>query len=408
MGTLRGWFTPVLFTALTLIQGCGGGGEGAGGESTPATNAPTGSNVQPISVDARLGGTVNQAFVSVTLCAPGNGANCQTIDHVVVDTGSSGLRILSSALGASLSLRQQTDAGGNPVVECAQFADGYSWGPVKLADLKIAGEQANSLPIQVIGDPGFSAVPSRCSGTGPPKNTVQNLRANGILGLGIFRQDCGNACVQSSSPGIYYACPASGCQPAVMPLAMQLQNPVSMFAGNNNGVIIELPSVPAAGAAGLSGSLVFGIGTQANNGIGTATVIGVDSGTGNFTTIYNGTNYSSSIIDSGSNGFFFPDAGMPVCTDPSAAGFYCPSATRNLSATIQGRNGRSASINFSVANAVTLVTNNPGFTAFVNLGAPQFGGAGFDWGLPFFYGRSVYTAIEGASTPGGPGPYVAF
>jgi hypothetical protein len=406
MRTLRKCLTPALFAALILMQSCGGGG----GESTPGANAiaSTGSNVQPIAVDAGLGGSVNLAFTSVTLCAPGNSANCQTIDHVLIDTGSSGLRILSSALGASLSLPQQTDAGGNPVVECARFADGYSWGPVKLADLIIAGERANSLPIQVIGDPNFSAAPSRCSSTGPSKNSVQDLRANGILGLGIFRQDCGNACALSGNPGLYYTCPAAGCQRAAMPVAMQLQNPVSMFAVNNNGLIIELPSVPAAGAVSVSGSLVFGIGTQANNGIGSATVIGVDPATGHFTTIYNGTNYSSSFIDSGSNAFFFADAGMPVCTDASAAGFYCPPATKNLSATIQGRNGRSASVDFSVANAVTLVTNNPGFAALGNLGAPQLSLTSFDWGLPFFFGRKVYTAIEGASTPGGPGPYVAF
>ena len=32
----------------------------------------------------------------------------------------------------------------------------------------------------------------------------------------------------------------------------------------------------------------------------------------------------------------------------------------------------------------------------------------FDWGLSFFYGRTVFTAIEGKTTPGGVGPYVAF
>ena len=41
----------------------------------------------------------NIAFVSVTLCAPG-GTNCQTIDHVQVDTGSVGLRIQASVLNA--------------------------------------------------------------------------------------------------------------------------------------------------------------------------------------------------------------------------------------------------------------------------------------------------------------------
>jgi len=32
----------------------------------------------------------------------------------------------------------------------------------------------------------------------------------------------------------------------------------------------------------------------------------------------------------------------------------------------------------------------------------------FDWGLPFFYGRNVYAAIEQQSTPGGVGPYFAY
>jgi hypothetical protein len=412
--TLRNWLTPALCAALMLLQGCGGGGGGGGnGTSSATATAGTntivlaGSNVQPISVDAGLGGSVNLAFTSVTLCAPGS-SNCQTIDNVLIDTGSSGLRIMSSALAPSLSLPQQIDAKGDPVVECAHFADGYAWGPAKLADLKISGERANSLPIQVIGDPKFSLAPSRCSATGPAKNSVSEMGANGILGLAIFRQDCGNACVLSGSPGMYYTCPSSGCQPAAIPLALQLQQPVSMFAVNNNGVIIELPSVPAGGAIKTGGSLVFGIGTQTNNRIGSAAVIGVDPGTANFTTIYNSTSYSASFIDSGSNAFFFAGASTPVCTDPSVAGFYCPPATKNLSATIQGRNGTSASVNFSVGNALTLLTSNPGFAAFGNLGAPQLGPTSFDWGLPFFYGRNVYTAIDGASTPAGPGPYVAF
>jgi hypothetical protein len=32
----------------------------------------------------------------------------------------------------------------------------------------------------------------------------------------------------------------------------------------------------------------------------------------------------------------------------------------------------------------------------------------FDWGLPFYYGRTVYSAIENATTSVGTGPYVAF
>lgn len=418
MRALRNWRLPALFAALTLIQGCGGGG-GSGSPSPAAAAAINtivviGSNAQPISVDAGLGGAVNQAvnqaFTSVTLCPPGS-SNCQTIDHIVVDTGSSGLRIMSSVLAPTLLLPQQTQANGDPVAECAQFADGITWGPVKLADLKIAGEHANGLPIQVIGDPDphFADVPPACLATGKPKNKVSALGANGILGLGVFRQDC-ESCAGSVTPGIYYACPLAGCRSALTPVALQVQQPVSKFAVNNNGVIIELPSVPDAGAASVGGSLVFGIGTQANNALGAAKVISVDPSTGTFHTIYNSIDNFNSFIDSGSNGLFFNDARILICANASSApGFYCPASTFNGVAAIQLANGSSATVNFSVANADTLVTSNLGFAAFGNLGGPQVGTNSFDWGLPFFYGRKVYTAIEGTVTPGGPaGPYLAF
>lgn len=32
----------------------------------------------------------------------------------------------------------------------------------------------------------------------------------------------------------------------------------------------------------------------------------------------------------------------------------------------------------------------------------------FDWGLPFFYGRTVFSAIQGASAGGTVGPYYAY
>jgi hypothetical protein len=155
---------------------------------------------------------------------------------------------------------------------------------------------------------------------------------------------------------------------------------------------------------------VFGIGTQANNALAAAHVIGINPNTADFTTIYNGTSYVDSFVDSGSNALFFQDATIAVCPNNSAApGFYCPATTFNGSAAIVLANGARATVNFSVANADTLVSSNPGFAAFGNLGATELTATSFDWGLPFFFGRNVYTAIEGAGTPGGPtGPYVAF
>jgi Protein of unknown function (DUF3443) len=96
---------------------------------------------------------------------------------------------------------------------------------------------------------------------------------------------------------------------------------------------------------------------------------------------------------------------MPVC--PDATFFYWPASTQSFTATNQGSNGTSGQIKFSVANADTLFNSNATAFVFAELAGPN-SFAGFDWGLPFFYGRNVFTAIEGKSTPGGSGPYWAY
>jgi hypothetical protein len=181
---------------------------------------------------------------------------------------------------------------------------------------------------------------------------------------------------------------------------------VASFATDNNGVIIELPAVSGAEVS-VSGSLIFGIGTQSNNGLGGATVFGTDA-IGDFNTTYKSTAYLS-FLDSGSNAIFFlnsPTTGIPVCNDITF--LYCPSSTQNISVlngAEAGTNGASGTITFAVNNADTLISNAN--NAAVNgLAGPNPGV--FDFGLPFFFGRNVYTAIDGKSTPGGTGPYSAY
>ena len=402
--TISRWHRVLSVPALAMllsIAACGGGG--GGGSSS---NQPT-PNVQSLVVDGGPAQIPDLAYVSITICAPGSSANCQTIDHVQVDTGSTGLRILASVLSPSLALPQQVDAGGNPVAECAQFVDGYSFGSVRSADIRIAGEQASGVPIQVIGDAGFPLIPASCSASGPPENTVQSFGANGLLGVGVFLQDCGSACTQAAIPGTYYTCPASGCMPLQIPLAQQLQNPVALFASDNNGVIVQLPPVPADGAATATGSLIFGIGTQADNALGAATVLTTDPGTGNIVTVWNGQTYTNSYIDAGTSLFAFGQQAYPFCV-AVASGFYCPAAPQTLGATLQGTNARSSAVSFTIGNADQLFAANYNFYAFDDIAGPGGDGTTFAWGLPFFFGRSVYTAIEGRSTPGGNGPYFAF
>jgi hypothetical protein len=399
---VRDFAAVASFGILLLMTGCGGGGD-----ATPST-APNTPNVQAITVDPGLTNNVNLLFTTITICAPGS-SNCQTIDHVLVDTGSTGLRIMSSMLSPSLSLRQQTDANGSPVTECGQFADGFTWGPVKMADVKISGELAGSVPIQVIGDPAFPVVPASCSAIGPSKSSVQALGGKGLLGLGLFQQDCGTRCVQIAARSNYYICPPSAvCQQTPISLAQQLQNPVGMFPVDNNGFIIALPSVPATGAFRASGTMTFGIGTQGNNGLGNAQVIRVDTNTGTFTTFLNQSTYTDSFMDTGSNALYFADASIPTCTSGAASDFDCPAFTRNFTATQQGTNGAISIVNFQVANANSLFAANPNAFALDNLAGPNPDPTSFDWGLPFFFGRKVFTAIDGQNTPAGPGPYLAY
>ena len=135
---------------------------------------------------------------------------------------------------------------------------------------------------------------------------------NGILGVGLFAQDCGSGCANSANNGSYYACSGSSCTGTTVALASQVQNPVALLPQDNNGVIVQLPSVPLGGSPSVNGSLVLGIGTQSNNMPSGVTTYAADQ-SGEFTTMFNGTSLHG-FIDSGSNGLFFPSTSLlPNC-----------------------------------------------------------------------------------------------
>jgi hypothetical protein len=395
---------------------CGGGGGGS--SLAPAPPPPSKSNVVSVVVDAGpdaspTSGTVNTLYTTVTICAPGSTANCQTIDHIQVDTGSVGLRILAEAL--TLTLPVQKAMNGNSLVECTVFADGYSWGPVGLADVQISGEKAASVPVQLIGDSRFPTVPSDCSGTGMAEDTVAAFGANGILGIGVFAQDCGDACVAAALTASYYSCTAAQCSGTTVPLAAQVANPVALFPTDNNGTIIDLPNVASPGAVTLTGTLIFGIDTQSNNASGTQTVLTIAGSAGSGATPpgdlavdYHAQTLAQSFVDSGSNGIYFNDANIAQCTNADSSDFYCPPSTLNLTATLLGINGLSAIVDFSVDNAESLGTSHPTFIVLPTLAGTNPLTDSFDFGLPFFYGRRVATALESQTTSVGTGPYVAY
>jgi hypothetical protein len=211
----------------------------------------------------------------------------------------------------------------------------------------------------------------------------------------------------------------TSCTGIAIPLALQVTNPVVKFQGDNNGVILELPQIASTGAANVSGSLVFGIDTQSNNMMASnVVVLMADPGTGDISTTFNNSTYSASYIDSGSNLIYFNDSSITTCpSNSSAPGFFCPTSSMSLSATNTGTNGTTSMVPFSIENATTLIDANQSLTAFNDVGGPISGvGTGgansnansFDWGLPFFFGRHVYTAIQGQPVSQGTPPFFAY
>jgi hypothetical protein len=445
-----------LIAALFLLTACGGGSSsttgsaGAAGSSTgTATTTTSGGSGSgsttaagntavitvdsgPTSLQSGANGYLqdNFAYVTVTVCAPGSATNCQTIDHVQIDTGSVGLRILAPVLNASLlsALPLETDTQGNGVGECFGFVDSYTFGSVRQADVSVGGEKVSGMPFQAVADTGqFATVPSLCSsGAGAELNSVNVAGANGILGIGLTPTDCGSSCAVSGgySAAIYYDCPASGCAGIIARSSsasapfQQLPNLAAALGVDNNGVIVSLPAAAAGGQTSLTGTLYFGIGTETNNALGSATVLPTTTdssrfGTGFVTANFNGQNLNQSYIDSGTSLYLFSDSAITACTG-SYAGYYCPAATETLSLTLQGQNTTSEAVSIQVANAQALLSTT--FAALPGLaGNPNTFSGGltgynhtFALGLPFFFGRNIYFGIEGASAGSVSGPFFAF
>ncbi len=426
---LKGWMQAVVAVALvSLVAACGGGGGSSSsnnssttlnGGSLPASPtqqpiAATAANTVPITVAQGVNGVINIPTVSVTVCPPGTTSNCQTINNIQVDTGSFGLRLVSSVVNTS-SLPISTLTSGAQLGECATFADGYTWGTVRTATVQIlnptvgvGGETTSrAIPIQIIGDPAAGSAPAKGCGSGSAENTVSDLGANGILGIGTALTDCGATCSTPSTAATYsnyFTCSGGTCTRATVPVNQQVANPVANFAADNNGVIVQMPPVSNTGSPSATGTLVFGIGTQSNNALAASQTFTTDAFGDMNNSVYNGTTVQA-FFDSGSNAYFFADSSLALC-GTNYPGFYCPSSAQTRSITLAGQNSTTASVSIGILSAATLFGSTSNY-AFNDLAGQIGGSSSFDIGLPFFYGRHVYYGFDRTSTTG-QAPYVGF
>ncbi|MHB8422870.1 MAG: DUF3443 family protein [Leptospirales bacterium] len=423
-----------LCAGFLLTAGCGSGssqgGPGPVSSTCQAGNSTTtigsGLNTLPLYLgsagtnsSAVCGGYLNAPCTDVTICDASG--NCQTISNVLVDSGSSGFRIFKSVLSSHLSFTPIA-VSGNQVGECAKFGNGSygDWGGLVSAQITLGGEPPVTVPIQII-DPAFAGqytnsgnpgAPSpACGSTFSPDTSPGNAGFNAILGVGPGVYWCGSACTTSTAPGDYFICPSNTCTGTILSEPDQDQNPVaSLTNGDQNGVALSLPCPAAAGSSSLTGTLYIGIGTRSNNTPATGVTAYPSSGSPDFVfdTTFNGHNYNPNtypnlaFIDSGSPTYYFTDSSIPTC---SAFGgtFYCPSGGTTLSAIMAGDSGSpSITVDFSVDNPNAM---SSGSSVFDDIAKP---GGGFDWGMPFFFGREVFVGINGKTSSLGTGPYWAF
>jgi hypothetical protein len=414
---------------LGLVPGCGAGIGGGGGTAPPAP-APVANTVDVSVGPGPANNAVNFLFVSVTVCNPGGTTTCTTIPDVLVDTGSSGLRILASAPGVSGLTLGGVTVAGSAVYECVPYADGtYLWGQVMAADVSMAGENATTVPVQILDDtPAPSNVTSYCDPLGGPNvGAVSALQANGILGIGVTIPDCGTPCSDSDVLPFYWLCSSSSTcsSPAYVPTATQTSNPVAFFNSDDNGVILAMNSVAAGGAASASGKLIIGVGTQSDNAVSSSAkvyalsrnvLVGTEYSTIQAT--YNGTTYPA-LLDSSESTNAFLDARTLAAASAGSAITYCSGSNYlfclsagtasplSLPFTAKDSNGDWSTVDLSIGDATTLLNTSialggantavPGLTGGYALGASDY----VYLGMPFFYSRTVYVGISGQVPPPG-------
>lgn len=387
-----------VLSAILLVACNGGGSSSNWSNSVPVPPPPSGNNYLTIRVTPNPSGNVcnisNRPCVSLTICSPVSVSECQTVDNILLDSGSTGLRIFGSLLG-NVQL-PYVNYNGKQLAECVQYGGGAkNWGPVQYANVSFdGGASVNNITMQVL-DANYAGG-GYC---GNAVSTPEEFRLNGILGVGLAVTDKGN----------YYSCENNSCSLLPnLPEPYQLVNPIAAMDKNNNGIIFQLPALPAGSAAGVVGYAIFGIDTESNNQpISGVNVYHTEHGENtpfSIPTIFNGKTLHG-FLDSGTNALSFNDNSIPVCGDNI---FYCPSQTLNLNAVNLESNGTQIPISFNVANADSMF--NSANTAFNNTAFPlaKSSPGDFFWGMPFYYGRTVYIGFVGRSSSLGRGPYWAF
>ena len=396
---------------LIILSACN---SGSGSNTSNSTNpvptplpTPTSPNLM-ISVSQNNGssnicGNLNIPCVTVTICSPTDSKSCQTVDNILIDSGSVGLRVFNTALGSLASDLPYETSNDEDIGDCVGYGD-YSanWGPVVTAAISLGGQTTTqNVPMQIINasfvDKGTACLTSLGGGyklaTSPSQSGY-----NGILGVAPLVHD---------TVTNYFTCTSSQCTESMsLESSLLVSNPIAYLSESyESGITFQFPAIGANGASNVTGYAIFGVGSNNENTFESGVNIYPISINGNcrlficMQTLLSGTSTHYGFLDTGSNFLYFDDIQIPK----DSSSFYTPSSTITLSPNNLSISGVIAT-NLNIANADNLLSNNN--SAFDNIGANL--SSYLDYGLPFFYGKTVYICFDGMTCNGTPGPYWAF
>lgn len=350
----------------------------------------------PISIGSGMNGDgINTMYISVTLCKDSTGVRCETIDNIILDTGSFGLKINRSALTESFitTLSKVKLNDDQMIYACNTFGSGYVFASEYYASLNLANSYTNNVVVQIIENSPTAEIPDSCLAKGP-FDDFSNFGANGIIGVNPALTLANDSILmyKKNIKGIYES--LTFAEESQIPILNQ--NPLTSFKNNNNGFVISIPQVIQNTNTNVIGEMVLGINTAQNNQLTNQTNI-VKASESNLSTVCNSACFYSQInnpestipavFDSGTNGWVFISNTIPQCIYG-----YCPDQPVIWSSMVYSYNFASNE-SYQVTAIITPDETYDGQDLSFSV-MPHWGYYNYNnetlYGSPFFFGKNVY------------------
>ena len=360
-------------------------------------------NIVPAEVRQLYSGDAsNQLFVDVTVCNAKQ--QCRTVPNVLVDTGSTGLRLYRGALGG-LSLDEVTILGDRPLGKWSHFGSGDLWGRVHWAQVRIGGvETTEAIPIELFDVPspgeilpaGYGSVDLRAQPDGIPGNGILGISPRHHSRTGYFAFDRARSTTLSGR-----------WDRVLVAESVQVVNPIVHFPPPyDNGSVIRLPEVDwREGQDSAQGWLGFGIGlpTEVLFPHGRRVIALELDADGRFPAEL-GAHRVDLMLDSGTNSMRLALEPFGFARHGCFKDYYDPAALTPIDLSVL-----SASHEIELARPLVVGPAGNLRKTALGYGVLPMLAAGPELpdgqeprsmlGLPFFYGRTVATGLQGAVNP---------